>query len=319
MFSEKYLVSIIMPAYNTSEFISIAIDSVIKQTHTNWELIIINDGSTDNTAEIINQYMHSNEKITLITIPNSGVCFARNLGFSKKSVESKFSFFFDSDDYISPEFLEEILVVFESNKNIPAVYSNFEYIDANNQLILNGYKNVNRRLTFFWFKEDSSNRLSSQNILFGSSISEAFTVFKNDLLEENPWNVKLKYAEGLLLFLKLINEHGKIFFLDKKIYFYRVRENQSQQIIPSIEKGKYIKEAINLFFSGLVNSARRKEFSNLRLCVEYRLKTKSTITSFLHNFKIEKFKTIINLLKVPFYYMKSFYYLMMLNFWKCRK
>lgn len=307
-----------MPAFNTEDFIAIAIESILNQTHDNWEMIIVNDGSTDKTGEIINTYTKSSKKITSLSIPNSGVCFARNLGYSKRSLNSEFSFFFDSDDYVFPEFLEEILSVFKTYKNTPAVYSNYEYVGINNELILNMYKNVNQRLTLFWFKQDKRNEVSEQNIYFGSSISEAFTVFNNQFLDSNPWNVNLKYGEGLLLFLNLINKYNKIHFLDKKLYLYRVRENQSQKVISNFEKNKYIQESINLFFSSLNYRARKVQF-HLRSCIDYRVKIKGTITSFLHNFKIEKSRAIISLIKLPLYYVKSLYHFLFFILHKCRK
>lgn len=95
------LVSIIMPAYNAVSFITEAIHSVLAQTYSNWELFIINDGSTDNTQLILDAF--SDKRINVITQPNKGVTFSRNRGFDKSTGE--FVIFFDADDLMSTDFI----------------------------------------------------------------------------------------------------------------------------------------------------------------------------------------------------------------------
>lgn len=97
------LVSIIMPVYNAESYIKEAIACVVKQTYSNWELLIINDGSTDNSLQLAQSY--SNEKIKVYSIENSGQCAANNFGY--RLAIGDYIKFFDADDVLSPNLLEE--------------------------------------------------------------------------------------------------------------------------------------------------------------------------------------------------------------------
>src|SRR6266404_9196410 len=95
------LVSVIIPAFNAAAFIEDTIKSVYGQTYTNWEVIVIDDGSTDNTAFICEQFDHSKVKIT--RQKNAGVAVARNNGLLL--AKGEYVVFFDADDLMTPDFL----------------------------------------------------------------------------------------------------------------------------------------------------------------------------------------------------------------------
>jgi glycosyltransferase involved in cell wall biosynthesis len=95
------LVSVIIPAYNAASFIEETVQSVCRQTYQRWEIIIVNDGSTDGTAEIINSF--NDTRIVSINQENAGVAAARNKGLLHATGE--FIVFFDADDLMSPHFL----------------------------------------------------------------------------------------------------------------------------------------------------------------------------------------------------------------------
>ena len=107
------LVSIIMPSYNTAKYISESIDSVIKQTHTNWELIIVDDCSTDNTDEIIKPYLEDGRIKYLKNEKNSGAAVSRN--YALREAKGKWIAFLDSDDTWEPKKLELQLEFMKSN------------------------------------------------------------------------------------------------------------------------------------------------------------------------------------------------------------
>jgi len=121
------LVSIITPNYNSEKFISETIDSVIAQTYQNWEMIIIDDVSTDNSIDIIHKYIKNDTRIQLIRLSNnSGAAVARNKGIEK--AKGKFIAFVDSDDLWSPFKLETQLKLMLKN-NIAFSYSPYKLID----------------------------------------------------------------------------------------------------------------------------------------------------------------------------------------------
>ncbi|SCH85682.1 glycosyltransferase family 2 protein [uncultured Bacteroides sp.] len=98
--------SIIVPAYNTGNAIRQCIDSVLKQTYPNWELIIVDDGSKDNTSEIIDEYAKNDNRIKVFHIPNEGVSYARNVGLA--AAQGEYVMFVDSDDWIELDYLQQV-------------------------------------------------------------------------------------------------------------------------------------------------------------------------------------------------------------------
>lgn len=101
------LVSIIIPAYNCEKYISKCINSVVNQTYKNIEIIIIDDGSKDNTLEICSNFSKKNKKIKVFSKENGGVSSARNLGLSK--AKGEFINFIDSDDYVEINYIEKLV------------------------------------------------------------------------------------------------------------------------------------------------------------------------------------------------------------------
>ena len=99
------LVSIVMPAFNAEKTIVRAIDSVLKQTYPNIELLIINDGSTDNTSEIVSKYRDS--RVALINQGNKGLSGARNTGL--ENIKGEYVTFLDSDDWCEADFVEKLI------------------------------------------------------------------------------------------------------------------------------------------------------------------------------------------------------------------
>ena len=106
-------ISIIVPVYNTGQFIPKCIKSIINQTYRHLEIIIIDDGSTDNSLEICKNYADMDSRIILIHKDNEGVSSARNIGI--EAATGKYISFVDSDDYISPIMYEKLLEAIEEN------------------------------------------------------------------------------------------------------------------------------------------------------------------------------------------------------------
>ena len=111
------LVSIIIPVYNGEDYISYAIESCLKQTYKNIEVIVINDGSVDNTKNIIDDYVSKNNNIKLISIENAGVSNARNLGI--RSSLGEYLMFLDADDRLCSWAVEDLLnMILDYNADI---------------------------------------------------------------------------------------------------------------------------------------------------------------------------------------------------------
>ena len=105
--SENPLVSIVMPTYNVENYLPAAIESVLKQTFKNWELLVIDDGSTDQSNAVALKYAQNDKRINVLKKINGGLSDARNYGLSR--ARGKYVHFFDSDDSIVFDFYENML------------------------------------------------------------------------------------------------------------------------------------------------------------------------------------------------------------------
>ena len=123
------LVSVIMPCYNMEKFIAYTIESVQRQIYPHWELLIVDDASTDRTADIIKSHQNQDNRINLIVKPkHSGIADTRNQCL--KMAKGRFLAFLDSDDLWHPEKLEQQLQ-FMTEKNIGFSYSSYDCVDEN--------------------------------------------------------------------------------------------------------------------------------------------------------------------------------------------
>lgn len=127
------LVSIITPCYNGAKYISETIDSVIAQTYTEWEMIIVDDGSKDNSAQIISGYVAKDSRIRLISQENAGSAAARNNGI--RNASGQYTALLDADDLWLPEFLEK-QIAFMREKNAVCVCCSYMRIDEKSAEIM---------------------------------------------------------------------------------------------------------------------------------------------------------------------------------------
>ena len=100
-------ISIVIPVYNAERYINKCIDSVLNQSYTNWELLLINDGSSDDSGKICDSYSMKYDRIRTIHKPNEGVSSARNLGIEQASGD--FITFIDSDDWVSSQYIADFV------------------------------------------------------------------------------------------------------------------------------------------------------------------------------------------------------------------
>jgi glycosyltransferase involved in cell wall biosynthesis len=121
------LVSIIIPCYNYAHLINETLDSILLQTYANWEVLVVNDGSTDNTLEVVSHYQKNDDRIRYISITNSGPSRARNVGI--EASKGEFLMFIDADDLMPPPKLESHIKHFEKFPELDISYSDGLYFD----------------------------------------------------------------------------------------------------------------------------------------------------------------------------------------------
>lgn len=170
-YNKSTLVSVIIPCYNASHFIQKTIHSVLYQTYQTIEIIVVNDGSTDDSEHLIRAI--NDNRIQLITKENSGVSDARNLGF--KHSKGKYILFLDADDIISNNYLYSAVQVFEQHKQIDFCTYNIQYINEKDEPI----SVPNKRGTY--------NAVQEEIAQFHPSVSACPSayVYKRNSLEQN--------------------------------------------------------------------------------------------------------------------------------------
>ncbi len=184
-------ISVIIAAYNSEKTIRQTIESVLKQTFNDFELIIINDGSTDSTLEVILQFQDS--RIKVFSFENAGGNVSRNRGLERASGE--FVSFLDADDIWTPDKLESQLHALQANPQAAVAYSWTDYIDEQGKFIVSGTHitangNVYEQLIVSNFLENGSNPLIHREALV------QLGGFDEELPAAQDWDMWLRLAQN---------------------------------------------------------------------------------------------------------------------------
>ena len=132
--SNEIVVSIVVPCFNQAKYLNDALQSVVNQTFTHWECIIINDGSTDDTDVIANNWLQKDKRFKYLYTINKGVSNARNLGV--QNCTGHFIQFLDCDDILEKEKINYQVSVLLENTLIDIVYSSSRYFFSDNKSVL---------------------------------------------------------------------------------------------------------------------------------------------------------------------------------------
>lgn len=238
MYSDKKI-SIIIPAYNVENYIKPCLDSILTQTFKNLEIIIVDDGSSDNTYDICKQYAMTDERIILINQKNNGVSAARNIGIEKSSGE--YIFFFDADDFIKPYSIAEIFSLIEENQAdtiiygynrfkedtsleiFPPIFASgmYEGDDIIHSLLPRfigiSYDNINK-----WLSGDKSGVYVENPALWR-------TLLSGRIIRENKlrFNESLKVGEDTIFITDYLSCSGRCYVTDKCYYYLILRESST--------------------------------------------------------------------------------------------
>lgn len=209
MGNAKNGISIVMPAYNSEKTIESAIKSVLKQTFVNWELIIIDDYSTDRTLDVITSYVNRFPQIKLISKNvNEGVASARNTGIDASKYE--WIAFLDSDDLWESKKLEKQVECSIRNPQASLFYTGTAYCDSAGKK-KNYTLDVPQSIDF--------NQLLAQNIISCSSVLvKREEVFKHRMPEDN------RLHEDFATWLQVLADGGKAYGVTEPLLIYRISE-----------------------------------------------------------------------------------------------
>lgn len=212
------LISIIVPFYNCENYIEICINSILKQTYKNLEIIFINDGSSDRSADIVKKY----KEIKIIeNETNRGVSYSRNIGI--ENANGKYIIFVDSDDYIENTCIEELYKIITKEKaDIVSgnIYRNKKK-SCENTIVINGKKQI-KNLIDSMLKNVKYNDITPN--LMGYSAGK---LYKYEVIEKLKFYENIKFREDTLFNIEAYMNTKKIIFFQKEIYFYRENTNSA--------------------------------------------------------------------------------------------
>jgi len=213
----KKLVSIVLPVYNVENYILGCLDSIKAQTYSNFEVIIVNDGSKDRSIEYCLDYCNQDSRFKIIHKPNGGLSDARNVGIEHTSGE--YLVFIDSDDFVSPKLLSHMVEILESNQSDIAIidavhyYSDREYLNKDiftEQMTIKNFNSVDALQEMFYQKS--------------FLVSAWGKLYKRSLFNEIRFPVGKLFEDSAIMYL-LFDKCARISYSNAKLYAYVHREN----------------------------------------------------------------------------------------------
>ncbi|WP_288146922.1 glycosyltransferase family 2 protein [Thomasclavelia cocleata] len=215
--------SIIMPVYNAENYVNKGIMSIVNQTYNNWELIIIDDGSNDNTYNVCKK-MIFDPRIRLFRINNSGPSYARNYGLDKS--DGDYILFLDSDDYFEINALNILKGEIEKNNSELIFFANYTDKYKNNNYIIEKNNSIKEVV----YKNNNDLKNDFINLFQYSYIYPVWNkVYSRKIIDK--YNVRfpelIKFAEDLVFNMKIYPHIEKAQIIKKALYHYVSRENES--------------------------------------------------------------------------------------------
>ncbi|WP_429967935.1 glycosyltransferase family 2 protein [Enterococcus sp. AZ046] len=300
-------ISVIIPVYNSEKYIRYTLDKIAKWNYPNLEIIFVDDGSTDNTFEIIKNSQIKNIKVQ--HQENTGVSKARNMGF--QLAEKEYVFFMDSDDYVKDTFFYEMDEIIEKNSKVDLIISKFMFLfEGDNKKVLQDFG------TFCGVKDSItslrlllSNKIGplGRNVLFSRK-------YILDTFGTKPFPEGRTKEDGATAY-QFIGYSNKIYFYNKACYYYRQRSESmvhsykledmdniiknSEELLYFVKKAnlnQFVALSTNFIFHNLFQEYRKQVILNID---NKELKmNKQKINLFLNDFIDVKLLSHKNFLKL---------------------
>lgn len=258
-------ISIIIPCYNQAQYLNEALQSIFDQTYSNWECIIINDGSTDNTEKLTQEWVAKDIRFKSFSQSNSGLSSARNLGLDNS--EGDFIQFLDADDYLDSKKLElslaEIAKLNLGNQKI--VISNFRMFT------------IEKKIKDDPFCELKQEYFNFKSVLFDwdykFNIPIHCGLFDSSLFDNFRFNIDLKAREDWIMWLAFFKKSIDCVFLNETLVLYRLHPESMTKEVKVMEENhfqaiKYLQNSIPAAMYNeyllFVLSQKIKEIVNLK-------------------------------------------------------
>lgn len=215
------MISVVVPCYNIENYIEKTIKSVLNQTYSDYELLLVNDGSTDKTLKFLKKYENLDKRINIIDKKNGGVSSARNSGIEKSKGE--YIYFLDGDDTIEEDFFEKAINIFNLNREIDILSFGFDIVSEKNEQIKKySFKKYDKKV---FDSEDFLNKYFLKKIRQNmcSFIAKREIIIKNNI----KFSEGIAYGEDQEFQIKTIFNSKKIYYDEKCYFHYLKRENSA--------------------------------------------------------------------------------------------
>lgn len=213
---ELPLISIIVPVYNTLEYLEGCFNSISNQKYNNLEVIIIDDGSTDGSASFCDEYIKKDSRFQVVHLDNRGVSSARNVGL--KIAKGKYIGFVDSDDRIVPEMYEELYNLMVKNASNMAICNQTRIINDN------GILDSNLKGVYVFNRNEAINEVLLGRTFVGGPCNKLFDA---NICKEFIFDEDIAYGEDLLFVIKNLLKCKNVVYTSKAYYNYYIRENSA--------------------------------------------------------------------------------------------
>lgn len=220
-------VSVIIPAYNAAAYLSYAIDSVLAQTYPDWEIILVNDGSTDSTGEVVNSYLpRLRDQLQYIAQPNRGLPAARNAGI--RAARGEFIALLDADDVWLPHRLERSVRTMEAESDAGLVHAKVLRINTQGTII--GQLQVETRYM--------SGKIAHDIYTRRAHIVCPTVMFRKSCLETAGWfDEAMQATEDRDLWYRIALRH-RVVFIDEVLAHYRISPASMTSNLDRLLKGQ---------------------------------------------------------------------------------
>ena len=217
-------ISIIIPVYNVERKIQRCLDSVKHQTFSDFELILVNDGSTDKSGEICDKYVANDERFKVIHQNNQGVSVARNAGIN--IAKGRYITFIDSDDYVNGDFLSNLYAtICSSGADIAMCNYYMVFEDRTDVCMKHGYSSGNI------LEKDEIKSVFYKHIQDNDCTIGYFSlwnkIYRSNLIRENHifLDTEMSFGEDMMFIMQCLKFSNKIAFIEEPLYYYEMTEN----------------------------------------------------------------------------------------------
>lgn len=212
------LVSVVIPVFNVEQYLSECVESVINQSYKNLDIILVNDGSTDKSGELCDQYATADKRIRVIHKANGGLSDARNEGVKK--AKGEVVSFIDSDDYVSPYFIEIMVnVMLNGNCDFVVLSDGPSFWDGEEEKVFLAKNALDYSAEYVSSKE-ALERMLLQNIATGAP----FKLYKKKMFEAIQFPIGYLY-EDVATTYKFFFQVDQVGIVKGNLYAYRMRKN----------------------------------------------------------------------------------------------